>query len=263
MDNIKLFLKGILIGIGKIIPGVSGSMIAISLGLYEKMIYSLSHIMKNFKEHFLFLFKIGLGMLVAIILISKLILISLNNYFLPTMLLFIGLIVGGLPSIIKIAKQKRNRLNILILLIPFFFFLILDIITKNVDIDIELNIINALWLGIIEAFTMIIPGISGTAIMIMLGVYEEILEMFSNFNNPSILILFLMGMMLGIYLISKLINYVLNNYRISCYYAIIGFVSSSVIILLRKVLTIQCDLKSLAIGLILLLIGTFISYKIE
>src|SRR5574344_398042 len=116
MDNIKLFLKGILIGIGKIIPGVSGSMIAISLGLYEKMIYSLSNIIKDFKSNSLFLLKIGSGIFISIFLTSKIIILALNNYYLPTMLLFIGLIIGGIPSIVKIAKKEKTRFNILIML---------------------------------------------------------------------------------------------------------------------------------------------------
>lgn len=263
MDNIKLFLKGILIGIGKIIPGVSGSMIAISLGLYEKMIYSLSNIIKDFKSNSLFLLKIGSGIFISIFLTSKIIILALNNYYLPTMLLFIGLIIGGIPSIVKIAKKEKTRFNILIMLIPFFIFLLIDVFTKNINIDISLNLINALWLGIIEALTMIIPGISGTAIMIMLGVYEEILNVFSSFDNILILLCFLMGITIGIFISSKMIGYVLNKYKISCYYAIIGFVVSSLIILLRKILTIQSDMNAICIGIILLIMGTFISYKLE
>lgn len=263
MENIKLFIKGILIGIGKIIPGVSGSMIAISLGLYEDMIYSLSNIFKNFKTNALFLTKIVLGMLVSIILISKVIIVALSNYYLPTMLLFIGLIIGGMPSIIKMAKKQINKINIIILVVPFIFFLILDCLTSNISVNVELNIINAIWLGIIEAFTMIIPGISGTAIMIMLGVYESILQMFSNINYIVILIFFLFGIMLGVFLISKIINYLLNKYNISCYYAVIGFVLSSIIILLRKTLMIESNSNSIIMGIVLMILGAFISYKIE
>lgn len=263
MENIKLFIKGILIGIGKIIPGVSGSMMAISLGLYEDMIYSLSNIFKNFKTNALFLTKIVLGMLVSIVLISKVIIIALNNYYLPTMLLFIGLIIGGIPSIIKTAKKETNKTNIIILVVPFIFFLLLDFLTSNLSINIELNIVNAIWLGILEAFTMIIPGISGTAIMIMLGVYESILQMFSNINYLGILFFFLFGIMLGVFLISKIINYLLSKYKISCYYAIIGFVLSSIIILLRKTLMIESSFNSIIMGIFLMILGAFISYKME
>lgn len=263
MNNIKLFIKGILIGIGKIIPGVSGSMIAISLGLYDKIINSLSNIFRNFKENISFLFKIGLGIAVAIVFISKVIVFALNNYYFSTMLLFIGLIIGGLPSIIKTAKQEINIKNAIILVIPFILFLIFDILTNNVNINVKLTNLSAIWLGIIEAISMIIPGLSGTAIMIMLGVYEEILMMFSQFQYIYKLILFIIGIMIGIFSLCKIINYILNRYNISCYYAIIGFVTSSIIIMLRQLIYIRVSLLQITMGIILFVIGLFVSYKIE
>lgn len=263
MDNIKMFSKGLLIGIGKIIPGVSGSMIAISLGLYEKMIDSLSNIFKDFKNNFLFLFKIGIGIMTSIILISKVLIYTLNNYYFPTMLLFIGLIVGGFPTIISIAKKSVNIKNVIILVIPFIIFLILDILTNNVSINVKLTPINAIWVGIIEAISMIVPGISGTAIMIMIGVYDEILLMFSNFNYIYILIFFILGVTIGIFSLCKIINYILNKYNISCYYAIIGFVVSSITIMLKQTFCAVTSYDQIIVGLILFGIGAFISYKIK
>lgn len=263
MNNIKLFIKGILIGVGKIIPGVSGSMIAISLGLYDKIINSLSNIFKNFKENIVFLFQIGLGISIAIVFISKLIVYDLNNHYFSTMLLFIGFIVGGLPSIIKKAKQEINIKNAIILVIPFILFLIIDILTNNVNINVNLTNLNVIWLGFIEAISMIIPGLSGTSIMIMLGVYEEILMMFSQFEYIYKLTLFIIGIMIGIFSLCKIINYILNRYEISCYYAIIGFVTSSIIIMLRQLIYIRVSLLQITVGIILFMIGLFVSYKLE
>ena len=263
METLKLILKGMVIGIGKIIPGVSGSMIAISLGLYERMIHALCNIFNNFKENAVFLFKVGIGLLLSIMLISKIIYMMLNNYYLLTMLLFIGLILGGLPSIIKIASKEKNTKNNIILLIPFVIFLILEILTDSLELNIKLNMFNAIWVGMLEALTMLIPGISGTAIMMMLGIYEDVLLVFSEFNYFHILIFLMLGIMLGVFFFSKLINYFLNKHKISCYYLIIGFVVSSIIILLKNLFIVEFKLLEFIIGIILMIIGMVISYKFE
>ena len=100
-----LFIKGLIIGIGKIIPGVSGLVIAISFGLYEKGIDAINNYFGNVKENTKFLLVLGSGILLSIILMSNLIKILLNKYYFLTMLLFIGLISGGIPSLFS--KNKR------------------------------------------------------------------------------------------------------------------------------------------------------------
>ena len=100
-ENIRLIVKGLIIGLGKIIPGVSGGMLAISLGVYEKGLDALSHFFRNVKENTKFLCLLGLGILISVVLMSKLIKFSLDNYYLPTMLLFIGLIAGGLHKLFE------------------------------------------------------------------------------------------------------------------------------------------------------------------
>ena len=94
-----LILKGIIIGIGKIIPGVSGSMLAISMGIYQKLIDSVNNIFKYPKENFKFLFKITIGVIISIVFFSNIILNSLNKYYIITMFFFIGLIIGGFNDI--------------------------------------------------------------------------------------------------------------------------------------------------------------------
>lgn len=263
METLKLISKGMLVGIGKIIPGVSGSMIAISLGIYEKMIQALCNIFTNFKENAKFLFKIGIGLLLSITLISKIIYMMLNRYYFLTMLLFIGLIIGGLPSIIKVASKEKSTKNNVILIIPFIIFLVLEILTDSLELDIKLNIFNAIWVGMLEALTMLIPGISGTAIMMMLGIYDNVLLVFSNFNYFHILIFLMLGIMVGVFMFSKIINYFLNKHKISCYYLIIGFVISSTIILLKNLFIVKFTLLELILGIILMFVGIVISYKFE
>ena len=103
--NLVLFLKGIIIGIGKTIPGVSGASLSISLGVYEQLISSMANIFKETKKNLKFLLIIGSGIIISIMLSSNLIMHCLDNYYLPTMLLFIGMIIGCIPNIVKMAKK--------------------------------------------------------------------------------------------------------------------------------------------------------------
>ena len=112
----KEILKGIIIGIGKIIPGVSGSVLAISLGIYEKAIYSFNNIFKDYRNIY-FLLKIFIGVLIAIIFGSKIILYFLNNYYTLTIFAFVGLILGSMNEINKNIKVKYWYMTILSFLV--------------------------------------------------------------------------------------------------------------------------------------------------
>ena len=123
----KNFFKGFIIGIGKIIPGVSGAMLAISMGIYDKALNYISNFRENKKESIKYLFPISLGIILSIIFFSKIISISLNNFYLITMLFFVGLIIGGIPSITcKVKKQ-----DYFIVIISFIIFFLLSISNIN------------------------------------------------------------------------------------------------------------------------------------
>ena len=183
----RLFIYGIIIGIAKVIPGVSGSLLAISLGIYEKTIHTLTHFFDNTKENIKYIIKLLLGILVGISLLSKIILYLLTNYYFYSILLFIGLI---LSTIIKQIKEIRINIKVLVITI------ILTIIISNIP-NIKINIDNDIvffYGGIIEIVSSLIPGISGTSIFMSLGIYNKILELISNsvninyiFNNIIIL----------------------------------------------------------------------------
>lgn len=271
-EKLILILKGIIIGAGKIIPGVSGGMLAITLNVYDRAIKSISNFFKNVKENFTFLFTLGIGILLSILSVSKLIEYTLDNYYLPTMLLFIGMIIGGIPSIVNEAKQEKSLKNIIIMLIPFILIFILSITSNifNMGSVKEVKVIPMILIGIVDAITMIIPGISGTAILMMLGYYDIIISSFSSFTNLSLLsynlsiiIPFGIGMIIGVITLSKIINYLLNRYRISCLYAIIGFSISSILLLLIETLKNNYYIGEVLISLVLLVVGYFISSRLD
>lgn len=271
-ETIILFLKGIIIGTGKIIPGVSGGMLAMTLKVYDKGIDAISNYFKDIKSNTLFLTKVGLGILVSILLFSKIINFSLNNFYLPTMLLFIGLIIGGIPSIYDEVKDKRSLSNFNIMLIPIVFVLLFSIINKMFEVKIVSNasLTMLILMGILDAITMIIPGISGTAILMILGYYNMIIESFSSLTNLSllsynlsILIPFCIGLVIGVISLAKIINFILNKYRTKSYYAILGFSISSIFLLFSNTFNTSYSLGKIIVSIFLLTIGFFISRKFD
>ena len=126
MKHIVLGIKGFFIGLANIIPGVSGGTLAITLGIYEQLIGCISHIFKNLKENIKFLLPIGIGAVLSIVTLSHAISFSLENYVLPTILFFIGAILGGLPMLInKVSGYKLKISNIIIFIISFSLIILL------------------------------------------------------------------------------------------------------------------------------------------
>lgn len=274
-DNLILMIKGFFIGVANIIPGVSGGTIAITMGIYERLIKAISHFFKDLKENIKLLLAIGIGAFLSILLMSRLIGYSLENYPIPTTIFFIGLIIGGMPVIFRKVKGNfQNVPNTLIFLISFCLVLILSFLgSDNNTVNlINLNITGYILLflvGMIAAATMVIPGISGSFVLMLLGYYKPIIDTISNltkFNdivtNMFILIPFGFGILVGIILISKVIEYLLKKYETKTYSSIIGIVLASVILIIKPLFSLSFDFIQLIIGLLLGIIGYFVAYKL-
>lgn len=264
-----LMLKGIIIGIGKIIPGVSGSMLAISMGIYQKLIDSINNFFKYPKENFKFLFKIAIGVIISMVFFSNVILSLLNKHYLITMFFFIGLIIGGFGDL----KQNTNKKYNYIVFVSFILITLLGFININNEVNITNNLLNSIYfifIGFIDALTMVVPGISGTATLMMLGAYEKVIEMYSNifnfsilFDNLKILIPYIMGIVIGILGTVKLIQFLFNNYKEKTYSCILGFSISTIVLMFIKCLNSFYTLFDLIIAFILLFLGIFITKKIN
>ena len=264
-----LMVKGLIIGLGKIIPGVSGSMLAISLGVYQEMIDSINNFFKDIKKNFFFLFKIGIGVLLSIILFSKLIMNSLKISYITTIFFFIGLIIGSIDDI----KENINSKNRYISIIFFIIVLLFGLFSINNDVNIDNSILYVLYyilMGFIDAITMIIPGISGTATLMMLGAYNSLIGALSSITNISslndnlrLLIPFVIGMILGIIFTAKLVDYLFKKYKSKTYSAILGFTFSTIILMALKCLKTNYSFLELVLAILLLLVGVFITKRIK
>ena len=219
-----LFLKGIIIGIGKIIPGVSGSLLAIRLNVYEMLVYSVNNVFKDFKNSALFLMKLGIGIMVAIIFGSNVITYLMNNYYYITKTIFLILILSGLPMVLK---ETNNYVVALITCV--MYILIISIPSINISGNYFL-------IGFIEAFSTIIPGISGTALFMSFGLYDEILSLFSNIHHFELnkLLPFSLGLIIGGLIIFHFIDYCLKKYKSKTYGVVLGLLVSSIILMVIK-----------------------------
>lgn len=274
-ENIKLILKGMLIGIANIIPGVSGGTLMITLGIYEQIINTISHFFSNIKNNLKFIIPLGIGMVLSILLFSKIISIGLEKIPFATTLFFIGLILGGIPLLWKKVKLNSRKLsNILVFFITFLIVTIFAFLkSDNFIVSFtNLNFISIIMLflvGMIASSTMIIPGISGSFVLILLGYYEPIIntiKYLTNFNllghNLLILMPFGIGIIIGIILVAKLIEFLLKKYEVKTYYGVLGFVLASMIAIIKPILNIELTVIEVIIAIILSFLGFITAYKL-
>ena len=191
-EYIILMIKGFIFGVANVIPGVSGGTLAITMGIYEDMIGAISHFFKNIKKNIKFLLPLGIGAVISILLMSKVISYSLEKFPLPTTLFFIGLIVGGIPLLTKKVKTKKHKpFNIALFLLTFSIVMIMTFLNAGNNMvnlaNVNLYQVTLLFLvGMIAAATMVIPGISGSFVLMLLGYYKPIVGTISNLTNLSL-----------------------------------------------------------------------------
>lgn len=275
-DRIILFLKGMILGSAMIIPGVSGGTLAISLGIYERIINVITHFFKNFKENIIFIINLGLGILASIVLGALILNYTFEHYPIPTIIFFIGLLIGSIPSLTK-RVDLRNTLKISNI---FYFLLGVSLVlgvylfkgSSEVTFSNGFNLVQSIKLilvGVVAAATLVIPGISGSFMLMILGYYKPILGVitdtikFNNLgNNILILIPFGVGVLLGIIGIAKLIEYLLKNHETKTYYAIIGFLIASIIEIFASLFSYQASIIQVIISAILFILGLLLTLKV-
>lgn len=280
-------IKGALIGVANVIPGVSGGTMAVSLGIYNRLISSISHLFRDFKKSIATLIPILLGCALGIVGFSYAIKYLLANQPLPTCLAFLGLILGGIPVLFKdmkegIKKSKNGRLtaaNLLAFLLLFAFAIALPLLKGSDDTLMTLTatpdtMVILFFMGVIAAATMVIPGVSGSMIMMILGYYYGIINSITSFIDGlkagsisamaaqlGILIPFGIGAVLGIFLISKLIEYLFERHTVSTYAAILGLILSSPFgIFYNTNALAHFTIPGFLIGIILFAAGGFVTW---
>ena len=253
MEYILKIVRGMIIGIANAIPGVSGGTMMVSMGIYDDIIGSVNNLFADIKKSILTLLPYIIGMGVGIVGLSYGIEYFLTNYSLQTSMIFIGLILGGLPVILeKVRGKKLGGSNIFVFLLFFGLVIGLQIIgggedTGNVLTPSVIETVKLFGIGIIAAATMVIPGVSGSMILMLLGYYYPVITTITTFIDGvlafnmanilyscAILVPFGLGVVIGIFAIAKLIEMLLNNHETLTYCGILGLVIASPFVVLMS-----------------------------
>lgn len=255
---LKNILYGIIIGIGFIVPGVSGGVIATILGIYEILIYKINHLFEDFKNNILYIIPIILGILISVFSLSKVILYLINNKLEFISYVFIGLILGCVPYLIKeIYIKEKKGISFIPFLLSLLFGIILYFIKVNYSVDSNINSTKMIISGIIYAIGKIVPGISGAALLILLGVYNYLLNIIANpfLINIKLIIPFIISFLISAIIILKIMEYLLNKHYRVTYSIIIGFIVSSILFIYPNTISI--------INIIISILSFFISYYLS
>lgn len=274
-------LRGMVIGLANVIPGVSGGTMMVSMGIYDKLIYSINNLFKKFKECFRILLPYLVGMVLAIVLGSFALKAAFRDYPLPTNALFIGLILGSLPYIIRETKgEKIGWQGVLAFILLFALVVGLKLAEADNVVKVSLNVgtvLVMLLLGAICSAAMVIPGVSGSMILKTLGYYEPVVteaipglvKGISSGNwtavlqNAGILLPFAIGIVAGIFGIAKLIEVLMKKWKGRTYCGILGMVCASpVVILMDTSIYEGFNAVICVVSVVALAIGVLIAMKL-
>lgn len=284
MELVKSILKGMVIGIANAIPGVSGGTMMVSMGIYDKLIHCLTHLFKEFKKSVKFVAPIILGAALGVVLLSAVIEKMFTFIPIQTNLLFIGLIVGGLPMMMNQVKGKKLGIGAILGFIIFFALVVgLAAIgeTEGQAADVTFSFVNCIKLfgvGIVAAATMVIPGVSGSMMLMIMGYYQVIIETINDmvkalihFDIPGILtgcgvlIPVAIGAVIGIFAIAKLVELLFEKAPTVAYSSIIGLIVASpvaIVLMNWDSFVVNFNFVSIITGLLALVVGIFGALKL-
>lgn len=257
----KNIYRGILMGISDLIPGVSGGTIAFILGIYDRLLESISGFFsREWKKQLGFLVPLGMGIVITLLLFSRFIEFLLENHYEATQFFFMGLILGVLPYIMKQAEVKKNftaRHLVILLVIGAALASMAFIQTDdNVAPITELSLPTFFLLffsGWIASMAMLLPGISGSFILLLIGVYSTAINALSTLNLPIVLAIGA-GVMVGFVVSSKAISYLLEHFTYVTYAAIIGLILGSLFVVFpgfaADAMTLVTSLITFTVGLL-------------
>jgi len=273
--HLRVFFCGILMGIADAIPGISGGTIALLLGIYEELIDSISNfninLFQNLKKRGVkycwnkingnFLLLLISGVLLSLVSFVKLFSILIQKYPLFIWSFFLGLILATLFVINRHIK-KWDIVNFILILIFAFLTILLSIINPSVGENI--NLFYILICGIIASSAMILPGISGSLILVILGAYTLIINALNNLEY-NIILVFLIGCLVGIINFSKIIKWLFHNFRDYTFSIMLGLVIGSIYTVWpwRKSFTDNVTNEYIFLSVIITIIGFAVIYNLE
>jgi len=267
----KNIYRGLIMGASDVIPGVSGGTIAVLLGIYDRLIASINGLLsKRWKQQLGFLIPLAIGMAFAVLILSRVIEWLFEHFPQPTQFFFMGLILGILPYLFRQADAKRSFKSIhLVLLIGgalvcgSLAFLNPGEGTAFTNIGTQQYIL-LFFAGIVASAAMILPGISGSFMLLVLGVYQTVIGAVSDLKLDIIAVVGL-GIIIGILFMSKLISYFMEHHRTGTFAIVIGLVIGSLFVVYpgfpEQSILIIVSVLTFAVGLLAAYILGKVEYK--
>ena len=270
MALLHQILRGMVIGVANIIPGVSGGTMMVSMGIYDTLIHCITHLFSEFKKSIRTLLPYGIGVLIGIVALASMLEYLFGHYALPTSTTFVGLILGGLsPIVAKIERKKINMSSCLIFLLSFALIVVLSFVGQQSNPEsLPLNlgtVVTMLFMGVVASATMLVPGVSGSMVLMLLGYYEPTIHALTTLKDAvfaldiaaaltplGLLLPFGVGVAVGIFAVAKGIEWLLHRYPTQTYCGVLGLVVSSPIAILCRV-----DMTGLQWGAIVVSVVTF------
>lgn len=273
MKFLKDILKGVVIGVANAIPGVSGGTMMVSMGVYDDIIYCITHLFTQIKKSIMILLPYFIGMAVGIVGLAFSIKSLYANFPFQTSMVFIGLIIGGVPMLYEHVKKTSIKVGHILLFLLFFIAIIAMQYFggngKDVVLSVDIvSIIKIFLIGILASATMVIPGVSGSMMLMILGYYNPIINAITDFvtaltdgdwntviNICGSLVPFGIGVVIGIFIIAKIIELLLQHFESYTYCAILGLVISSPVVILMGTDMARVNIIAIITGIIALIAG--------
>lgn len=231
---ISKIIKGIVIALGFILPGISGGVLAAILGIYERMIRFLAHPFKQFKEDVIYFLPVAIGMLLGIALFSYPIEYLLENYQVYVLWSFAGAIIGTIPSLLKESTRSSER-DAIDFIWLWSTFIISGIALYGLNFvvgSLSATFLNFTLAGCLLALGILVPGLSPSNLLLILGLYAPMLAGFKSFDLFGTFLPIGIGLVITLIAFSKLMDYALRVYQSRVYHFIIGIVLSSTLLIL-------------------------------
>ena len=263
-QSVKLLIVGTIVGIASMVPGLSGAVLAVCLGIYERLIADLADLRNKIRKDLAFLVLVGCGMILGTFIVSFGLDYVIENYKAISFLFFVGLIVGQLPSLINQTDRSKpvTQSNILALVVGLIVMAIIALIGgyQN-EIIFDHNIFSCICMvaiGAIFAISHLVPGISGTTVLLALGVLTALTNAITELDF-IFLIPILLGLVIGVLSFAKIVHRSITNHRNSTYFLILGLVLGSIAIIVSDAITIIAGWEEVVLGFVFFLFGILVS----
>lgn len=232
MRFLMKIIQGALIGLGAVLPGISGGVLCVVFGIYKTIMEFLADPIHTFKTHVPKLIPIGIGGVIGFLGIANILSVLLEKYPAPSVCLFVGLIGGMLPSLWREAGEEgRNKNSYVSMIVAMIFIFALLISLKLFSVEIEANFVWYLFCGFCLALSVIAPGMSFSTLLMPLGLYEPFVAGIGHLDF-AILMPGGIGALATVILLSRAVNSLFKNHYSVAFHAIVGIVIAATIMII-------------------------------